>query len=213
MNLIKIGTMKMRINKILWELSKLFKGNRYIAIKPTIVCNLHCWYCSGTNTSKYYDIDYKTPPPYQEVSPEWWMKLIKRANPDVLTISGGEPGLYKGLADVINYATSRGILVQVLSNLTDLTEFKKIKKTWRVYFLHTEHPGATLKGYEEISKDFNVILRILTDNPRRTRHEKPIIRRRDIKFRMFYAPDGSLYDCCDAVDLKDNFLTTDSIEL
>jgi organic radical activating enzyme len=198
--------------KLRWELAKLLKGNRYIAIKPTIKCNLRCDYCSVINANKYYDVDYPTPPPYKEMPPEYWMKVIKRVKPDLITFTGGEPGLYKGLAEVVNYAVKQGILIQILSNLTVLDEFYKIKKTWRVYFIHTVHPGAKLYGYNLISQEFHVTRRILRDNPI-LKSERQLITWKDTKYRLMYAPDGTLYDSCDAIALGSNAIVTNSIEL
>jgi organic radical activating enzyme len=199
--------------KLRWELAKLFKGNRYIAIKPTIKCNLKCDYCSVINANKYYDVDYPTPPPYKEMPPEYWMKVIKRVKPDLITFIGGEPGLYKGLAEVVNYAVERGCLVQILSNLTVLTEFWQMKDSWRISFIHTAHKGTKIENYNTISKWYHVTRRILKENPNKGRHEKPIITWKDTQYRLMYAPDGTLYDSCDAIALGSNAIVTNSIEL
>jgi organic radical activating enzyme len=165
------------------------------------------------NASKYYNVDYKTPPPYKEMPPEYWMKVIKRVKPDLITFTGGEPGLYGGLANVVNYAVRQGILIQILSNLTHLDEFYKIEPTWRVYFIHTLHPGQSLYGYNEMSKDFHVTLRILKANPNKSKHERQLIEWKDTKYRLMYAPDGTLYDSCDAIALGSNAIVTNTIEL
>ena len=202
------------MKKIIWEIAKLFKGKRYIAIKATIRCNLNCWYCSVVNAKKYYEVDYTTPPPYKEMPPEYWMKVIKRVKPDLITFTGGEPGLYKGLADVINYAVKQGCLVQILSNLTVLDEFKKINPSWRVYFMHTAHARTKPENVRELSKKFNVTVRVLKDKPaKNSRHEKPIITWKDTAYRLLYAPDGTLYDSCDAIALGSNSIVTNTIKL
>jgi organic radical activating enzyme len=200
------------MSKYLWELAKLFKGKRYIAIKPTIKCNLNCSYCSVINASKYYKVSYKTPPAYKEMPPEYWMKVIKRVKPDLITFTGGEPGLYKGLADVVNYAVKQGCLVQILSNLTVLEEFFKIEQTWRVYFIHTIHPGSSLIGYKQISEYFHITLRVLKENPVE-KNERQLITWRDTKYRLMYAPNGMLFDSCDAIALGSNAVVTNSITL
>jgi hypothetical protein len=157
-------------------------------------------------------MDYKSPPDYKEMSPEYWMKVIKRVKPDLITFTGGEPGLYKGLWEVVNYAVSKGCLVQILSNLTVLDEFYKMKRSWRIYFIHTWHPGANLKGYHEISKLFHVTMRVLREKPTE-KNERQLITWKDTKYRLMYAPDGTLYDSCDAIALGSNAVVTDSIEL
>ena len=200
--------------KIRWELSKLLKGKRYIAIKATIICNLKCDYCSVINAKKYYDVPYPTPPKYKEMSPLFWMKVIKRVKPDLITFTGGEPGLYKGLSEIVNYAVKEKCLVQILSNLTVLNEFRKIIPTWRVYFIHTVHPSASLNGYEEISKLFHVTKRVLKENPEGSlKQERQLITWKDTQYRLMYAPDGTLYDSCDAIALGSNAIVTNSINL
>lgn len=202
------------MKKYLWEIAKLFKGKKYIAIKPTIKCNLKCTYCSVIQASKLYGVDYPSPPAYKEMTPEYWMKVIKRVKPDLITFTGGEPGLYKGLADIVNYAVRKGCLVQILSNLTVLDEFKKIKPSWRVYFMHTAHAHTKPENVKELSKTYHVTVRVLKDKPvKNSRHEKPIITWKDTTYRLMYAPDGSLYDSCDAIALGSNYVVTNSIKL
>ena len=202
------------MRKYLWELCKLLKGKRYIAIKATIICNLKCDYCSVVNANKYYDVDYPTPPKYEEMPPLFWMKVIKRVKPDLITFTGGEPGLYKGLSDIVNYAVKEKCLVQILSNLTVLDEFRKITPTWRVYFIHTTHPNTSLKGYNEMSKLFHVTKRVLKEKLiRNSKHERQLIAWKDTQYRLMYAPDGTLYDSCDAIALGSNAIVTNSINL
>jgi len=165
------------------------------------------------NAKKYYKVRHKTPPSYKEMTPEYWMKVIKRVKPDIITFTGGEPGLYKGISEVVNYAVERKCLVQILSNLTTLDEFYKIKPTWRVYFINTIHPGQDTTGYHAMSKLFHVTRRILKTIPNNSRHERQLIAWKDTKYRLMYAPDGTLYDSCDAIALGSNAIVTNSIEL
>ena len=202
------------MKKIIWEIAKLFKGKRYIAIKATIKCNLKCTYCSVTQASKLYWVDYPSPPAYKEMTPEYWMKVIKRVKPDLITFTGGEPGLYKGLADIVNYAVKQGCLIQILSNLTVLDEFHKINPSWRVYFMHTQHKGTKPLNVADISRKFHVTVRVLKDKPaKNSRYEKPIITWKDTTYRLMYAPDGTLYDSCDAIALGSNSIVTNTIKL
>lgn len=198
--------------KFLWEITKIFKGNRIITIKPTFKCNMKCYYCAVTNASEYYKVDYDTPPPYDELPPEYWIKLIKRIKPDVINFSGGEPGLYKGLAEIVNYAVKQRCLVSISSNLTVLSEFYKIYPTWRVYFFHTVHPGANLIGYHKMRQFFHVSLRTLSPLPLK-KHEDQLVSWGLPDFNLIYSPDGSLYDSCDGASLKSNVIVTHNIKL
>jgi len=197
-----------KINKVRWEIAKILRGKRYIAIKPTMRCNMNCYYCGVNNAGQYYPGNIKTPVKYEEKTPLYWIKLISRVKPDVLTISGGEPGLYYQLSEIVNYAVSKGVLVQIISNMTEVAEFNKITPTWRVNFIHTRHPGIKHHNYDKV--DFPVTVRVLKNKPdRKTRHEKKIINHRDDGFRLIYGPDGTLYDSCDGVSLRDNAIVTE----
>lgn len=203
----------MKIKKYIWELVKLFSRKRTLNIKPTMRCNLDCYYCAVNLASIYYPVDYDTPRTYAEQTPEWWIKLIKRAKPSVICISGGEPGLYRGLHKIVNYAIENNILVQILTNLTRVDEYKLIKKSWRVYLLFTLHPKGSMKYYDEMNDRFHVTKRVIKELPdKKTRHEKKMILRKVDNYLIIHNPNGEIFDSCDSSSLGDNRVVTDEYE-
>ena len=89
------------------KMSELNNDCMYIYL--TQGCNLRCKHCymfSGTKLNN-------------ELSVEQWMKVLdafKKAGGKSVTFSGGEPLLYHGFAEVVDYASSIGLIVGVLSN-------------------------------------------------------------------------------------------------
>ena len=89
-------------------------------IEPTTRCNLKCPGC-------YRGADKDDHVPYtlslEEVKSQidWF---IKNRNIHTLSISGGEPLLYKYLKEVVEYATSKNIRTMIYTNGLSLTEKK-----------------------------------------------------------------------------------------
>jgi len=196
-----------RLSKYLWEIALRLKRGKVIVIKPTMRCNLNCPYCIVDKT-------LNTRPKFKEMPVMSWLKLIGEeiwnGKVKLLVISGGEPGLYKDLHAIVNYAVDNGILVQIISNITHLSEFDKIKDSWRVVFLSTYHPVGSLKrfmfGYKELSSRFYVTVRELRPkgdmNPRYISFAKtiPIKDEQSDKEMEIYAPDGTKYNSCLELD-------------
>jgi MoaA/NifB/PqqE/SkfB family radical SAM enzyme len=78
-----------------------------------------------------------------ELSSDKWIEIIsrlKKNNPNIfLVIYGGEPFLYNGLSDVINYCHSNSVYYTVISNNTDGIQ-KRIEKV-------RQEIGGVFKGF------------------------------------------------------------------
>lgn len=204
----------MNIKKYLWELHKLLHSKRIIRIKPTMRCNYNCYYCAVNNAKKYYDIKYDVPPYFKEQPPEFWIKLIKRANPSFISISGGEPGLYIGLHKIVNYAIENNIIVQIMTNLSEIDEYRKFKNTYKITFIFTLHPQGSMNNYNEINKRFSITKRIITKQPSsKTRYEKKMWLKKDDRYMIIYNPDGQLFDSCDSSSVGSNKIVTYAKEI
>ncbi len=85
----------------------------HMVLEVNQACNITCEACykakSGI-TKPLQDV-------YEEI--DW---IMERRNLDVITLAGGEPTLHPQLPDIVRYITDRGVLVQMLTNGTLLTD-------------------------------------------------------------------------------------------
>lgn len=194
--------MKNRLRKIRWELAKLFKQGHIIMIKPSMKCNLKCPYCSvNWHTGK--------PPEYDEYDYQYWIPTIAQERPKMVAISGGEPGIYNGLHNIVNYCTQNKILVQIVTNLTNMDEYVKIEPSWRVMFWSTYHHSSNkdryLSNYNYLESRFIIVTKEL---------EKPMAFEfsRYVKYKTefintilpykIFAPDGRIFYSCYEIDIS-----------
>lgn len=149
----------MKIKKIRWELAKKLKKGQPLTIKPTMICNLNCPYCAASfekgRLPRYKQHDYKY----------WIKKITGLKGINQIGVSGGEPGLYKNFHKLINHLTEKGYVILIFTNLTTISEFEKINKTWRVRFIASYHEGASLEewlyNYNRLKDKFHIIIREL----------------------------------------------------
>lgn len=85
----------------------------HMVLEVNQACNISCEAC--------YKAKSGTTKPLDEVYAEidW---VMERRNLDVITLAGGEPTLHPQLPDIVRYIADRGVLVQMLTNGTLLTE-------------------------------------------------------------------------------------------
>ena len=187
----------MRLKKYIWELARLNK--KVLFIKPTMRCNLKCPYCA-------VNIAHGRPPQYDEIDPEKWVDMINKSDYGVLTISGGEPGIYKGIARIINAAIDKKMVVRVFTNLTVIDEFMRIRKSWRVVFLASYHHIFShrlfTKNYSILRDRFHVDVRELGVKTLSYSKLIKINNKQTDNFQLIYAPDGSLHNSCKSIDEK-----------
>ena len=194
----------MKLRKYLWELAKIFRKGNIVRIKPTMRCNLSCPYCSVNKA-------HGRAPEFIELHYYHWVRIIKGNEPvKMVVISGGEPGLYDCVNLLINWCVGRGYLVQVITNLTNISKFRRIYKSWRVIFLSTYHPVGSIErylmNYNELSRKFYITVRELRPaDDMLPQHipwaqVKAISDSQDETPMKIYAPDGSVHDSCQALD-------------
>ena len=147
-----------RIKKYAWELAKKIKGTPHIIIRITTRCNLRCPYCSIFTICEI-------PLDLEEQPPEYWIKEMDKF--DTITISGGDPSVYKDVHKIVNALIEKGKLVKVITNLVNIDEWRKATPSWRLFFVATYHDAVLsarqkysfVDHYRELSKKHPVVLK------------------------------------------------------
>lgn len=193
------------IRKIRWEIAKKLRKGKVFFIKPTMVCNLNCPYCSVNKA-------HGRQPRFKDMPYNNWLDLIISYNPKIkqVTISGGEPALYKDIVPLVNSLINMKYIVVIFSNLSEIDKFIEIKKSWRVIFYSTYHNVLSLdkylRNYEVLNNKFYVSVREL----RPPDDMKPIYipwakvkaiqDEQDESYVEIFSPDGRMFTSCQALD-------------
>lgn len=155
----------------MYGLIRMFKQGADILIKPTLRCNLACDYCGCEVPGASC---YMSPAPDKPL--KFWQDrftndIERRYKIRQVTISGGEPFLYKEIVGLTEWLVGRGYLVYFFSNLTT-TRGLKIKSSNRIKILATLHKDAVARGFKDTfymnlksySRKFYVIKQELVDD-------------------------------------------------
>jgi len=116
-----------------------------------------------------------------------------------VVVSGGEPLIYRDIAELVNYMLDKKWLVSIATNMTVLRGMR-IKRSWRLNFHVTYHHDYPLEqflaNYESYKSHFHrVKLFEIGTSLLRMSRTKPLIidnKGRD-KELVLYGPDGKLY--------------------
>lgn len=195
--------MKKRANKIRWELAKKLRAGQIFFFKPTMLCNLKCPYCAVNKA-------HGRQPRFKEKPIDFWKYMIKDRKIKHVTISGGEPALYSYLPELVDWMTANKMLVMIFTNLSNVRQFMRIKRSWRVMFYSTYHDvlplDRYLQNYKMLSSKFHVSVRELRPaydiKPKYIpwAKTKAILTDQDEEYVEIYAPDGRLFFSCNELD-------------
>ncbi len=155
--------------KKLWRgygtLKRLHRGVRAYAYL-TFRCNQACRYC-GNNLLIAESLHSRTAFKFDEINPQEWFHLITHFPAKIreIVLTGGEPFMHKGCADLTNYLTSSGFFVTLFSNLALFPE-GKINPSIRLHIIGTLHLNQNAeefwKKYNRIKKDYRVSIDVMS---------------------------------------------------
>ncbi len=121
-----------------YHIKKVFLPKWSILFVPTFKCNYNCPYCNVTK-EKLGSI-------YKEINWRKWRKFFENIPPATVSISGGEPFLYKRIVRLVNSLKKHK--VHIVTNLSMLRKIKKINRSIR--FTVSFHPHMiSLSAFKE----------------------------------------------------------------
>lgn len=193
------------IRKVRWELAKKMRKGKIFYMKPTMVCNLKCPYCSVNKAHgrapRFHDMHYGQ-----------WLDTILAYDKNIkqVTISGGEPALYTDIVPLVNSLINMRYIVLIFSNLSKIDKFLEIRKSWRLAFYSTYHNvldlDTYLENYNILNKRFYVSVRELRppDDMKPVyipwAKVKPISDKQDDDYVEIFSPDGRMFYSCQSLD-------------
>jgi len=128
--------MKVVINKqINWYgIIRAIKPGVEICIRPTVRCNLACWYCSAEHPGSSCWVNPSIDRPLGDWINQFNTEIIPRYNKRIkqVFISGGEPFMYKDIVPMLDWLTrDKGFCVYIISNLI-IPPSPKLKSNRRI---------------------------------------------------------------------------------
>lgn len=175
-----------------------FKKGQRISLFLTFKCNLKCNYCSllFSTGGKW---------PQSEISSvKEWKDFLKGLKDPIkeITLTGGEPTLYPGFVDLVNWLLEKGYFVKVYSNLTKPEPFFGIKQSFRFIIHASYHKSFRAKKF---IKNYNLLryhhrVDVYELGKRRLGIKtklRPVLKKRELSKDLIFAPDRILYANCD----------------
>ena len=118
------------LTRVVFTIQKNKKGIT-IGWHPTTRCNLSCEYCSSS-------IWLGEEPKFKELTGDEWIEKFKDYPIKLVSISGGEPSIYKDIVKVVDWFVSQKIAVRIITNLTNF-RLLEIKRSPYVRIFTTYH--------------------------------------------------------------------------
>ena len=142
-----------------WYIRRFFRRGKSILLKPTLRCNLNCKYCSTKLTTG------KKPVCKRELGFRDWEHILEHHDSiKEITISGGEPFLYRDIVKLVTYLLNRKIMVSIHTNLTSKRGLK-LPKSKRLFIKATYHSGVDIekfiKNLELYKKKYRVLVWVM----------------------------------------------------
>jgi len=153
------------LTRIIFTKQKLKYGIS-AGLHPTTRCNLSCNYCSSAIFLG------KEPVFKNELTAKQWLLILLKYKPriNIITISGGEPSIYKDIVPLVNGLTENKIAVRILTNLMskrlleiDKSPYIRIFTTFHYSYANLDKFTENLKLYK---KKFLVSINELDGKPK-----------------------------------------------
>jgi MoaA/NifB/PqqE/SkfB family radical SAM enzyme len=99
---------------------------QFISFTVTNACNLRCKMCGQWSEEGYIKNKAKCPDPVTKMKLEDWKRLVdEAANYQIrfILVRGGEPFLFPGLIELLEYINSKGIFISLDTNGTMLEKY------------------------------------------------------------------------------------------
>ena len=126
-----------------------FKRGIYLSIFPSFHCNLNCPYC-------VLKIPTGEVPKVKESTLSEWKEFIKSFPVKIreIAISGGEPSIVPYFVELVNWLLSEGYHVKIYTNLTSISPFLQLKKSYRLIIKATYHACF---GNQYFQKNYRIV--------------------------------------------------------
>jgi organic radical activating enzyme len=148
--------MEVKINK---QSGKWFSRGAWITLTINTSCNLRCKDCPLWIGNEEF-------PQWKQYGIDDWKNFVSKFPEwvSLYSICGGEPSLVKWLAEFVNWLLERGHHVAIYSNLFNVDELLKMKKSKRITIHATYH-------HQDDKKEFIKAYNLLKDKYRVTVYE------------------------------------------
>ena len=199
----------------LYGLIRAFRPGAELCIKPTMRCNLACWYCSAEHSGSACWVNPAPDRPVADWVHQFESEIIRRYDWLIrqVFISGGEPFLYKDIVPLLDWLTrGKGFCVYVVSNLM-IPPPAGLRKNRRVKIRASLHEDAyeafgedsAKRMFEDNLRDYRKLFLVhhlefdetfrplpaIHGSAYRAKIERETTNKRTIDV---YGPDGTLYE-------------------
>ena len=182
--------------RIAFTLQKIKYGIS-VSLNPTTRCNLNCDYCASSIFLGEHPVFRN------ELTSEQWLEILLNYEPriNIVTISGGEPAIYKDVVPLVNGLAKNKIAVRILTNLMskrllriDKSPYIRLYTTFHYGFANLDKFMGNLNLYK---KKFLVSVNELDGKPKMIKGSKvKLFETFDKPERVSSTPEGDELTYC-----------------
>jgi len=122
---------------------KRFRRGVPLSLALTFRCTLDCNYCTTKMPTGKFPVS-------KEATFDEWKQFIEMFPYRIreIHITGGSPELHREFENIVNWLLSKGIFVQVFTNLNRADKLLLLKRTPRLMLLSTYHHSDALERFK-----------------------------------------------------------------